>query len=399
MFAGKKWPIELFQAVLLTLIFSLYRTDKSALSKAMLLRSTFIVLLRDLGAFNFELLTAHLKTHINGSYTPYMLSIREKFKRVLALTFQFDAYFALAHEMPPILHRQEVGVELPTTFGLWNTYGLEILAKRMPDEPPGRGGCQVSEMTAAPDAFPCSQLLVEDVQLGLCGVLPAIWVLKQSFPSKTRAHLSNASQRDLLMETLDAWKHELDKISVLADAKNITANPTRKLLLAYRGEDDHAVASLERITTLLQDGMVLYYYLKMTHHTGANACTTVELEKLIEETHAETWRTSKAAREALVCALQLLKMASSIGAPDAAFNPLMRHALARALNVARAVVPCQECECLAKESQSDATMDFQRWAEVGGYLRIDGTPVCTCKLEFWIESFQNAIRDQKMMVE
>ena len=396
---GQAWPIELFQTALITLIFSLYRTDKTALSRAMLLRSAFITLLREIGAFNAESLADHLKSHFSGSYAPYTLSMREKFKRLLALTYQFDAYFALAHEKPPILHRQEVGADLPISFAMWNAHGLDIFAKRLPEEPPGRPGFQISEMTNCPGSFTSSQLLVEDVLLGLCGVLQSIWVLTQSLPSKTKGYRSNAFQRVLLIETLDAWKYELDKINKLADTRNITSDATRYLLLAYRGEDDSVAASLDRITTLVQDGMVLYYYLKMYHYAGLNASEIVGLVNQTEDHSMETWRTSKYGREALVCALQMLKMVDSIGVSGASINPLIRHALAMGANVTRVLVSCEKCECLTRDGQYAAKMDLQQWTEIGGPIFIDGTPVCACKLKFWTENFEKAIQSQKIMVE
>ena len=393
---GQAWPIELFQAVLLTLIFSLYRTDKSALSRAMLLRSVFITRLREIGAFNAELLADHLRTHFSGTYAPYTLSMRENFRRLLALTYQFDVYFALSHEKPPILHRQEVGADLPTSFALWNAYGLEIFAKRQLEEPPGRSGFQISEMTNCPGSFTSSQLLVEDVLLGLCGLLQAIWVLTLSLPSKKRGYLGDPVQRVLLTETLDAWKYELDKISKLADTRNITSDAARYLLVAYRGEDDSVAASLERITTLIQDGIVLYYYLKMYHYAGLDASEVVGAAKQTEDTGAETWRTSKYGREALICGLQMLQRVDSIRASGASINPLTRHALTMGLNVTRALVSCQECECRTKEGQH-ATTDLQQWTEIGGPICIDSMPVCLCKLKFWTQKFEKAIQDQTIM--
>ena len=398
MFEGQPWPIEHFQAVLLTLIFSLYRTDKVVLSRAMILRSTFITVLRELGAFNTESLADHLKTYFSGTYAPYTLNMRERFKRLLVLTFQFDAYFALAHEKPPILHRQEVGVDLPSTFAIWNSHGLDILAKRQLEEPPGRSGFQVSEMTNFPGSFTSSNLLVEDVQLGLCGFLQAIWVLKQSFPSKTRESLGTDFQRTMLIETLEAWKSELDKINELADERNIISDAARYLFLAYRGKDDSVTASLERTTTLVQDGMILYYYLKMYHYADLNVSEAVGLMKQIEHPRMENWRTSKQAREAVVCALQILKIVDSIGASSASLNPLIRHALAIGINVTRVVVSCQKCECSTK-AQHATTMNLRQWTEIDGPICIDGTPVCVCKLNLWTERFDQAIRDQNIMVE
>ncbi|OKL63656.1 hypothetical protein UA08_00073 [Talaromyces atroroseus] len=392
---GQAWPIELFQAVILTLIFSLYRTDKTALSRAMLLRSTFITFLRELGAFDAEILASHLKTHYSGTFAPYTLSMREHLTRLLALTYQFDVYFALAHEKPPILHRQEVDVGLPNTFALWNSYGIDVFDARQPEEPLGRIEFRISEMTNRPDSFTSSQLLVEDVQLGLCGLLQAIWVFRQSSSSsKTERHPSSALQNALLIEILDDWKLELDKINKLANARSMTSNATRTLLLAYRGADSSVAASLEKINTLVQDGMILYYYLKMYHNAGLVKTQT-------EEPHTDEtlWTLNKYGRKALVCALQILKLVESIGAWKACLNPLIRHALAMGLNVTKtALVSGQkrECECLTNDGQH-ADVNLQQWTEIGGPIWIDGTPVCLCTLNFWTKSFEEAMQDLNIM--
>ncbi|OJJ42562.1 hypothetical protein ASPZODRAFT_20332 [Penicilliopsis zonata CBS 506.65] len=253
---GQAWPIDLFQAVLLTLVFSLYRTDESVLSSAMLLRATFISRLREIGAFNAEQLVTHLQTHFSGTYAPYTLSMREKFRRLLALTYQFDAYFALAYGQPPILHRQEVRVHLPTTFALWNAHGLDIFAQRLPEEPAGRSGFLISEMTQAPSSFAASQLLVEDIILGLCGIVQSIWIFRHEEHHHTL-------QKALLIDTLEIWKSELGRINDLAKTETITSDVAKYLLLAYRGEDESIPAILKRITSLVQDGMVLSLYLEM----------------------------------------------------------------------------------------------------------------------------------------
>ncbi|KAH8694176.1 hypothetical protein BGW36DRAFT_430196 [Talaromyces proteolyticus] len=399
MFGGQPWPIELFQAVLLTLIFSLYRTDKSALSRAKLLRSTFITILRDLGAFNAEPLIKHLQTHFSGTYAPYTLNMREKFKRLLVWTYQFDVYFSLSHEMPPILHRQQIDVGLPSTFALWNTYGLDIFAIRQPEEPPERSAFPISEMTNRPGSIISLQLLVEDVQMGLCGLVQAIWVLSRSFPSKTSGYSGNGLQNELLIEALDGWKYELDKINKLVDPRNINSNAARYLLLAYRGDDDSAAASIKRIITLVQDGMVLYYYLKMYHYTGLGTIGIARLTKQLDDPLTEIWRTSKYGREALVCALQILKITESIGATEALLNPLIRHALAMGCNVIMVLVSSQKYQCITKQCQHSVDLNVQQWTESGGPVLIDGTPVCACKLKVWTEKFDKAIQGQMTMVE
>ncbi|KAF2724018.1 hypothetical protein K431DRAFT_263120 [Polychaeton citri CBS 116435] len=388
---GQAWPIELFQTVLLTMIFSLHRINEGALSRVMLLRGAFISLLRQIGAFDPEMLANHLHTHFSGTYAPYTFSMREKFKRMLASTYQFDVYFALAHEKPALLHHQEVGVDLTTTFALWNAHGLDIFAKRLLEEPTERSGFRISEMTNCPGSFTSSRLLVEDVLLGLCGVLQAIWVHNKSLLPETKEYHSNALQRALIIETLDAWKHELCKISTLADPKNITSDDARYLLLAYRGEDDSVGTIMERITTLVQDGMILYYYLKMYHYAGQSLSRLSGLGKQVEGRCLETLRMTKYEREALISALQMLKMVDSVGALDASSSPLIRFALAMGANLTKRVLASSEkCECPTKEGQHSTEMDLQRWIEIGGPLYIDCQPVCVCKLQFWIGTFEEA---------
>jgi hypothetical protein len=254
-------------------------------------------------------------------------------------------------------------------------------------------------MTNRPDSFTVSQLLVEDVSLGLCGLLQAIWVFTQFSPSRTKGHPSNDFQRVLLIEILDAWKYELDKITELTDARNIASDAARRFLLAYRGEDDSVAASLERIATLVQDGMVLYNSLKMYHYAGLHASEVVGPAEQIEGPSSDTGQISKDEREALVCALQALKMADSTRTSGASINPLIQHALARCAKFIKVLISRQKCECLAKGGQHGAEMNLQRWIETGGPIWIDGIQVCGCKLKFWTERFDKAIQDQKTMME
>lgn len=387
----KAWPIELFQTVLLTLIFSLYRTDKSTLSRAMLLRSTFITLLRELGVPDGEKFAAHLKTYYSGTYTPYTLAMREAFKRLLVLTFQFDAAFALAHGQPPLLHLQEISIGLTSTFALWNAYGVDIFALRELEEPHERSKVPISEISVRSDPVISSGLLVEDVHLGLCSILQSIWVLSRASPSN-KENPSHTFQKSLFFQTLDDWKHELDNINKLADPGNFTGSATGHvagyLFLAYRGEDDSVAASLERINTLVQDGMILYYYLKLSLYVF----DLVRPGKQIKDSQKELWDSFKYRKKALVCALQMLKIVES----KASFNPLIRHALTMAVDVTIASLSGQKCNLGGQHAVNN---NAQHWSDLSESFWVDGTPVCVCRLTVWIERFRKAIQDQDLMVE
>lgn len=354
----------------------------------MLLRSTFISFLRGLGVLDGDESAAHLKKHYSGTYTPYVLAMREKFKRLLVLTFQFDAFFALVHRQPPLLHLQEIGVGLTSTFALWNAYGLDVFALRELEEPRERSEVRVSEVISRSDSVISSGLLVEDVNIGLCSVLQSLWALSQAIPSDKKENPSHTFQRSLLVQTLDDWKHKLDRISKSADPGNFTGSLERSLLLAYRGEDDSLTASLERINSLVQDGMILYYHLKMTQYVH----DVVGSGKRIESLHSDLWETSKYRKEALVCALQMLKIVES----KASFNPLIRHALAVGVDVMKASLSRQKCYL---NGQHAVRNDAQHWSDIGEPFWVDGTPVCVCKLTFWVGRFEKAIQDQDVMME
>ncbi|KAK5047765.1 hypothetical protein LTR84_006430 [Exophiala bonariae] len=400
---GQGWPGEHFQAVLLTLIFSLYRTDAIVLSKATHLRNVFITTLRDLGAFNDKSLGAHLEAYYSGSYAPYALSMRERFKRLSALTYQFDTYFALARKIPPLMHHQEISIPLPSTFMVWNTYGLDILPIRQREEPPERSLVAVSTMISRRNSQRPLQFLVEDVQLGLCGLLQAIWAFTQPFTTNIEADYGNAAQRAMLTKKLDIWKHELDTINGFADLKNIQSDKARYLYLAYRGENNFIAPSLERMSALVQDTMILYYFLRLLHYAGLNAPSeTTELGPA-ENSNLGSSQEIKDDREALVCALQLLAMAETSGASSQlpSFNPLTYHALRLGMHVVQVVLSKQVCDCAASDGQQQATTnDLRQWAENGGRAPwINESPICVCTFERCTERFQNAIRDRKPLLE
>ena len=352
----------------------------------MLLRSVFITLLRGIGVFNATLLADHCANHFNCNFVPYTLGMREKFIRLIASTCQFDIYFSLAHKKPPLLHCQEVGANLTSTFAVWNAHGLDVLADRLLEEPTERSQCPISAITKRLGSPRSSPLLVEDVLLGLGGVLQEIWVWRQPL-----------SLRMNLIEAINAWTVELDRINELADMENITDDAARCLVLAYRGEDDSLAAALERIATLVQDGRILSYYLKMYHYASFGSSEFVHLVKTGTGSRTETWRTTKFGREALMCALQMLKLAEGSGPSS---NPLIGPALDIAADLIRRVlVSCEKCQCVGSQGLSIREPDLQEWTRIGGPLYIDSTSVCVCTLVYWTARFKKAIKSQQAMME
>ncbi|CAM1508856.1 Fc.00g025950.m01.CDS01 [Cosmosporella sp. VM-42] len=382
----KEWPIDFFRAVLLNLVFSLYRTEETILSKTMLLRSLFIAYLKRLGLFSSTALATHQQRHCPGTWPLYLLQTRERYKKLAGLVFQLDTYLALAHGQPPMLHRQEMNVELSPTFSLWNAFGIMVCSKRLSEEPAGRTASMISEMTKSPGSFKSSPLLIEDIQLGMCGILQTVWVLAESFPV-------------LVIDKLDSWKTELDKTNDLINADNFTTGGTNYLLLAYRGEENSATAALERITTLLQDAMVLYYFLKLYALSGLRISGDDVLRKKIEDPPTQAWKPSINGREALICALEMLKTMEGFHPSAACLNPLIWHALTAGANLTKELTSGQICECQMKEGQTRTNLDSQRNPEMDGPVVFDGVLVCVCNLDIWMARFDKALKSQNGIIE
>lgn len=394
------WPIELFQAILSTLIFSLYRTNKKTLSSALILRSLFITRLRDLGVFNGETVKDHLETHFSGTFTPYTLSKRESFNRLVALTYQFDFYCALLSGTPPILHRQEITTCLTCTFALWNSPGLDIFAKRLQDEPSERCQIQICTMTDSPKSLGSVQLLVEDVLLGLGGALQEIWSLRGSPSSKIHESDHGISQRALLMYKINAWKSELDRIAELVNEKNTVNNAARYLLQAYRREDDSKAAALERIAVLVEDGRILSCYLKMFHYACFAPSEFVQLENPNQNPLTAIRQLTRDGRETLVCALQMLDIANAVDSWHASVNPLISSALAVCLDFTRRVlVAYSGCNYPSEETQSLGEQEFRCWIEVEELFKDHGIPLRIRCLDDWTRPFEKAIQDQEILRE
>lgn len=365
----------------------------------MLLRSLFITYLKQLGLFSSTALDTHQQRHCPGTYPPYVSQARDKYKKLAALVFKLDVYLALTSGQPPILHRQELDVELASTFGLWNAFGIHVWSKRMSDEPAGRTAFTIAEMTQSPDSIKASLLLIEDIELGLCGLLQTVWVLAESFASKSRGYFNTAFQKVLVIDKLDSWKAELDRTSELINAGNITNGAAKYLLLAYRGEDDSAAASLERITTSVRDSMILYYFLKLYTCSGLRITENGVLKKRIEGPPKQTRKPPKYEREALVCALELLRIIEGFDPSAACFNPLIRQALMAGANMTKESTSGQICECRTKEGQTSTDVELQRETDVDGPVIVDGVRVCICNLHTWVARFEKALDRQKAVVE
>ena len=361
----------------------------------MLLNNLFITYLRQLGLFNSAALDAHQEKYCPGTYPLYILQTRERYKKLAGLVFQADAHLALAYGQPPMLHRREIDVELAVSFGLWNAFGINVCIKRLSEEPVGRSTTTISEMTKKADAFRRSPLLIEDVHLGLCGLLQTVWVLAESSSSKEGQSLCINPYDALIIENLDSWKRELDRINELINSSAIKAEASRYLLVAYRGEDESTVTSLERVQTLFQDLIVFYYFLRFHTFSCLHASSQDGSGGQLDVPMWQTSDDSKYGREALLCTTRLLRIAEERESSTTYHNPLVQHALIAGAKMTKKLVSERQRDCHVEENHISTNFNAQRQSEQDGTVSIDDMRVCICNIDTWLARFEKVLERVK----
>ncbi|KAL2671278.1 hypothetical protein Neosp_013858 [[Neocosmospora] mangrovei] len=118
-----------------------------------------------------------------------------------------------ARGQPAALHREEVDATMPSTFSLWNAYGLNVFFRRLSQEPTDRVGFKLSEVISNPNSQAKSLVLLEDVHLALCGLLPGIWNHTQIVRRTTEAGRPMPNSLTSLAWQLETWKADLERIS------------------------------------------------------------------------------------------------------------------------------------------------------------------------------------------
>ncbi|RBR14940.1 hypothetical protein FVER53590_29315 [Fusarium verticillioides] len=206
------WPFETYQAILMNIIFAFYHGNEKLVSKASLLRGTFVVALREAEFFNSDNAAEQQRVHYPGTFVPWLMTIRDRWKRLIVSLFKIDTYLSIARFQAPTLFREEIDLTMPATYSLWNAYGLNIFFKRITLEPTDRSNFKLSEVIANPNTPAKPLLLFEDIHLALCGLLPAIWNQTQIVRRSTEAGRSTQNCTSSLAWQLEAWKADIERL-------------------------------------------------------------------------------------------------------------------------------------------------------------------------------------------
>ena len=77
----KPWPKEMYQAMLLNVIFAFETGQDALISRARLLLGLLVSALREQGIFNINVVLKHQQRHFPGTFKPWVEGLLEQLKR------------------------------------------------------------------------------------------------------------------------------------------------------------------------------------------------------------------------------------------------------------------------------------------------------------------------------
>ncbi len=184
--------------------------------------------------------------------------------RLVAYLFKIDTYTFVSSGRCPDIRPEELDVGLPSTFALWNGEGLGPFYERLPLEPGGRDAFKICEILRDPWSLTPDLLLVEDVEMGLCGMASSLWRHRALARS---SRVANGDCKVELIGRLTAWKERLDELASQCAARDPSEQATDFPLRAYFSSlGDDSTSALARASSLIQGATMLHHLLSLHVH-------------------------------------------------------------------------------------------------------------------------------------
>ncbi|KAH7011352.1 hypothetical protein EDB80DRAFT_891183 [Ilyonectria destructans] len=414
----KPWRTELYQAIVLNIIFAFYHGGEKIVAKAVLVKGILVAVLREIEFFVCSSSGYQQRAHFPGTFLPWVQTLRERWKRTIVCLYKIDAYLSIARWQPPTMHREELDVALPCTFALWNAWGLDVFFKRLTQEPADRTTYKLSEITNNPNSRGRSLLLVEDVHLALCGLLPGIWNHLQITRRTGKVGLD--SLRSLAWH-LETWKAEMERISLQCSQSFLTEDTAGLPFVAYLGRFDEdpgreRLAATVHIKSLLSDSLMVYHIQGMQLYADVRTINAVAMyldtptpnESTVPpriqnyQAQLHEWAVTAESRRALLHAVGVLRMreAGSDGKepPNQNTDPITHLASALSALVVWAWIMYAEdaCSCIPSLDHINIGVDppdlqstsrLENWIHSGGTAGIHGIAFCRCVVDGWMAQF------------
>ncbi|KAM5363044.1 hypothetical protein ACJZ2D_012229 [Fusarium nematophilum] len=304
--------LETYQAILMNIIFGLYLGQERTITRANSLCGRLIATFQRTGFFNQSYAQYIQQSDYPGSYGPWVDMVTDEWKRLVSNLFKVEARLSIIFQQHPRLLDDDFDAFLPSTFALRNCYRMDIFLRRQQLEPLGRSQVKMSWMIQRPDVFLPDPLLVEDIHLGLCGLV-----------SDSLRQADDPSARDAIVQRLAIWAKHLATL-----AKKLTSYPMDSgYLAAYVGEESetdgaHINDSLvrPRVGNLVHETTVLYHLLhilfsadlRIMAHLKTKALASSEGQDQVRPDEASSmlrnWAGSTEGRTSLLHALSILSI-------------------------------------------------------------------------------------------
>ncbi|KAF5576041.1 transcriptional activator CMR1 [Fusarium pseudoanthophilum] len=412
------WPFETYQAILMNIIFAFYHGKEKLVSKASLLRGTFVVALREAEFFNSDNAAEQQRVHYPGTFVPWLMTIRDRWKRLIVSLFKIDTYLSIARFQAPTLFREEIDLTMPATYSLWNAYGLNIFFKRITLEPTDRSNFKLSEVIANPNTPAKPLLLFEDIHLALCGLLPAIWNQTQIVRRSTEAGRSTQNSTSSLAWQLEAWKADIERVKhQCCHAAEVGEFPFTAYIGDYDEDPARAKAlAISNIKCLISECLMTYHLQGLQLYADPRMINSVAMASIVSPDHEagvrprvqklhtqlNIWAKSPESRRALLHALAVLRQCESdlqANEPQTqSIDPTSYLAISMSALVVWAWLMFSEAACSCVPTMNhinigDDPLDLQNTARLETWIQAEGTagmnniPLCRCVSEGWMARF------------
>lgn len=345
--------------------------------------------------------------------------------RLTISLFKLDTYISLFTQQPPALQREELGLSLASTFGLWNAFGLDVFFRRWPTEPLDRSQHKIRDLALGSQQPVSPSILLEDIQIRMMGVTNYVWILSKMRGNPNPALCISADQKELISARLKRCKLQLDSMTSIWTEPDQHKQHIEFLLRAYAAREEPFHEGWEqpvrsRFFAMVLSTTMLYHLLNMHIYADVHgyvqnllaasspgtAPSSISPIAPISSDELREWATSMDGRIAVSHAIFAYRAYGSATSSPAdykaeAIDPIAHMAMAAAAAILWTWIQNRSAAaCTCMEMQPTGELDFgfvplgagkspevERWIRHGGNIWLHGVHMCKCSVDVWLSPF------------
>ena len=327
--------------------------------------------------------------------------------RLIFCLLKIDVYLSVATGQCPSLMPEELDVGLPSSFALLNAHPLDEFFRRHAQEPAGRAENKFTHLSRSPEPSTTAEILVEDVQIGLCCMASSLWRFSQTTNESTRAET-----KAQLAQQLESWGYQLERISRVCKTQESHTEPAQFPLKAYFGQETEVCpAVLARVKRLLEETVVLqhamssYLYADMSalgrilkRQTDRDATASNGRAKEEQDVSVLRWAQSLDSKKACLSSITVLNIRESLPTQSNSQARLLKSLVdtlgSSSAVILRAWAMVMEGSCNCGENHNRTIDDTDPVASSGGSSSLGssfptmaayGPPLCTCLVNEYLK--------------